>query len=409
VSVRAGTGQGEAMSIRQAPAGERRTPADPTVLFVANFGTNTGYAWDTIERVFAGVAQQLEHRGLNAAVAYADFDGGAPRSLEGTSVRAITFDYRAAKRSAGGTLAFLRLLRRERVRVLYLTDQPTWSLRYALFRLAGVRRILVHDRTSGVRDTSALARRLKTLIHHLPLLPADRFIAVSGFVRQRLVRVNGTPADRTVTVYNGIPLARFAESDPGHLSRELGVDPARPVILCSGRMQSYKGIQVALRAVRSLRDRPDRPLLVVCGAGPDLDGFRELAARLELGDAVLFTGRRNDVPRLLAGATVSVVPSLWAEAFGLTVVEAMAAGVPVVASEIGGIPELVDPDRTGVLVPPGDADALAVAVAGLLDAPERRARIGRAAARAARERFSAERTVQEIARQILTTYGSSTG
>jgi glycosyltransferase involved in cell wall biosynthesis len=103
----------------------------------------------------------------------------------------------------------------------------------------------------------------------------------------------------------------------------------------------------------------------------------------------------------VGSATVAVVPSLWAEAFGLTVVEAMAAGVPVVASSVGGIPELINQRVTGLLVPPGDASALAAALRELLDDSVLRARMGPKARETAWARFSHTRVADELAAVLL--------
>jgi glycosyltransferase involved in cell wall biosynthesis len=136
------------------------------------------------------------------------------------------------------------------------------------------------------------------------------------------------------------------------------------------------------------------------GDGPALEDFRRQADTHRLR-RFHFLGRRNDVPELVGSATVAVVPSLWAEAFGLTVAEAMAAGVPVVASSVGGIPELIDQGETGMLVPPGDASALAAALRELLDDPARRARMGPKARETAWVRFSHTRVADELAAVLL--------
>ena len=362
------------------------------LLWVANFGADTGYAWETIEAVFRRVGERLVRDGHRVTVCYASLADGPPPRMRGAPFEFAAYDY-----GRGTAREFTRLLRERGVDALYLTDRPTWAWRYLLFRLAGVRRIIVHDRTSGARTVRGpLVHGIKRALHGLPWLSADCIVAVSGFVRERLLRVNGTPPSRTHRIYNGIDLGRFGTMDRGALHRALGLPPERPVVFCSGRVQPYKGMQTVLEAAFLLRAKGAGAVdFAFAGDGPYLDALRARAGELGL-DNVHFLGRRTDVPALLAGATVAVVPSLWEEAFGLAVVEAMAAGVPLVASRTGGIPELVDDGRTGLLVPPGDARALADALRLLLDHPSLRATLSMHGQIAARRRFSLERAAVDL-------------
>jgi glycosyltransferase involved in cell wall biosynthesis len=167
--------------------------------------------------------------------------------------------------------------------------------------------------------------------------------------------------------------------------RELGA-AARPVILAVGRLAPQKGLDVLVAAVTWWRDRDPRPLTVIAGAGPMAGPLREQAIRAAGGDVRLL-GARDDVPALLAAADVVVVPSRW-EARALIVQEAMLAGRPIVATRVGGVPELTGGDGA-VLVEPDDPAALAAAVTAVLDDPALAARLG-GAARARAASFPAE-------------------
>ena len=143
-----------------------------------------------------------------------------------------------------------------------------------------------------------------------------------------------------------------------------------------------------MRAVGRLRDLPARSLLLV-GSGEGETAVREAAKQAGVAERVHFLGWRSDVPRILQALDLYVQPSV-SEAFGLTVVEAAAAGLPIVASDVGGIPEIIEHGVNGLLVPPGDAQALADAIQQLIDDPQRARQLGEAARRTAFERFSAE-------------------
>jgi glycosyltransferase involved in cell wall biosynthesis len=134
---------------------------------------------------------------------------------------------------------------------------------------------------------------------------------------------------------------------------------------------------------------------VYCGDGSGLPRLRSHAEERGV-TRFHFLGRRDDIPSLLGSATLAIVPSHWGEAFGLTVVEAMAAGVPVIATRVGGIPELISHQRTGILIPPKSAEALAEAIRELLHDPEKRAQLSAAGREDARSRFGVERVVEDL-------------
>jgi glycosyltransferase involved in cell wall biosynthesis len=160
------------------------------------------------------------------------------------------------------------------------------------------------------------------------------------------------------------------------VAADLGLGPG-PLVLTVSRIAPQKNLDVLVEAARALADVPHLAWLLVG------DGDERLTARLRervaaSGAPVRLLGARSDVPRLMAAADVFALPSAW-EARALVVQEAMAAGTPVVASDVGGLPELVG--DAGVLVPPGDPGALATAVRGLLDGPDRAAALGAAGRR----------------------------
>jgi glycosyltransferase involved in cell wall biosynthesis len=377
-----------------------QSKSPPIALFALNFPAGTGYAWATIERVLIEVKDRLEKAGWQVrACRPAGGRGSDPLVEAGIPVE--KFDFSGAMRGGRKAREFCELLRRRKVRLLYLTDQPSWSLRYLLFRLVGVRKIVVHDRTSGTRSRRpAPVRLLKRLIHRLPGIAADRWIGISKFVVHRLIEVNGVPPGRVVLVYNGIDLARFEGTSPGALQHALGLPAGTMVVFASGRAMPYKGIPVLIQAAALMAQTDPEVHFAYAGDGPAREEFEREVRSLGL-NRFHFLGKRTDTAELLCSATVAVAPSVWAEAFGLTVVEAMAAGVPVVASAVGGIPELVDPDVTGILVPPGDAAALADALRRLIQDPALREQMGGKARAAAVARFSHTRVANELAAVLL--------
>jgi glycosyltransferase involved in cell wall biosynthesis len=216
--------------------------------------------------------------------------------------------------------------------------------------------------------------------HHV-----DCYIAVSRFVARRLQVNDFVPAAKIRTVYNGVDLARF------HPTQQTGRHIAA---VCN--MIPQKGIPVLLEALVLLKQRGIELACQLVGVGPHLDNYRAFVRDNAL-DAVDFLGRRDDVQEIVRHAQLTVVPSVWDEAFGLAAAESMAAGAPVIASNVGALPEIVDDQVTGLLIPPGDAQALAAALASLTSDQERRRAMGRRAREKAEQRFDSGKQNQEIA------------
>lgn len=373
------------------------TAAAPGLLCVANFPANTGYAWDFIEGLYAGVSERLRPAGVQTFVAYPSVPA-PPRSLAGTQATAVELDAGLADRAS--LQATMEFVRRHNIEVMYLCDRPVWNPRYAALRRAGVRTIIVHDHTSGDRtEPRGLKRALKRARMLLPGSVADQVIAVSDFVARRKLRVDLLPARRVKRVWNSVdvltpPAAR------ARLHQAFGLAEDRPVIVCASRAAPEKGLQLLLRAFdRLVREGPiqgGRPMLIYMGDGPELAALRELRDALPARDDILLTGYVERASELIAGAELCVVPSVWQEAFGLAALEPMASGVAVIASRVGGIAEIIVDGETGRLVPPGDEGALSQVMRELLSDPAERARLGAQGRRRALETFSREKQLDQL-------------
>ena len=221
----------------------------------------------------------------------------------------------------------------------------------------------------------------------------DLVIAVSDATRRYHETYNLVRSDRIVTVRNFIDYDRFAGvpfTAREEVRRELKIDLASRVIGIVGSVIPKKGQIYAVRAVpKILAGSPLTKLLLVGEIGHQgyADDIRRTAAELGVADQIVWAGERDDVNRILAAVDVSVSPSLG-EALGMTILESMAAGRPVVASNVGGIPECVQPGKTGILVPPRDSQALARAVTRLFADQALRARLIQAGRQHVRENFS---------------------
>ena len=266
--------------------------------------------------------------------------------------------------------------------------------------LAGRRRGLVASKHNDERALlSPLVSRVHGVLGRLP----RRTIVLSDHVGRFIAEHGRVPTERLVRIHYGHdPTPWEALSDQPAEERaaaraELGFGPDDVVLICVARFAPQKAHDVLLRAFRGAREQEPRLKLALVGDDPFGDGRERaeaLATELELGSSVRFTGVRRDVPRLMGAADVFVMSSLW-EGFGLVFLEAMSAGVPVLATRVSGVPEVVADGETGLLVPPREERPLAEGMLRLARDPELRTALGRAGRARVRERFGLDRMVDE--------------
>lgn len=244
-------------------------------------------------------------------------------------------------------------------------------------------------------DHPGLKRRVA---NRLLLRPRDRIVAVGEAVRSALIHNEGLPARRVDVIYNGIPIERFDRSfspeERADARREMGLEADDLALIQVARLDFLKDHPTALRTLHRLTDRLPSARLVLVGEGPEEPAIRALIAELGLEERIRMLGLRKDVPRLLAGADVAVLTSI-SEGIPLTLIEAMAAGLPVVSTNVGGAAEVVVDRQTGLLAPSGDAAALGDAIASLAADPEARHRMGALGRQRARDHFSDQRMHDE--------------
>ncbi|MGI8828156.1 MAG: glycosyltransferase family 4 protein [Candidatus Limnocylindria bacterium] len=337
-------------------------------------------------------------------------NGGAQESYTGLLLRLdrSRYDVRALSLSAGSAVQRLRSLgvavdvlddtddelavrdlaawlRREEIDLVHAHMYRAEVVGTRASVAAGVPVIMATVHSSRVRsaaDTALLAS----------LTPAmDRLIVPSDAI-VRKVEAEGRAGARFAVIPNGVDLSRFATPAPVcGLRSSLGLSPSAPLLGVVARLEPEKGHRFLIDAMPDIvRASPDAWLVIV-GEGSQTDALRAQAAAFS--DRIVFTGRREDVSALTADLTVAVLPSLR-EAQGISILEAMARRVPVVASAVGGIPEVITSGVDGLLVPPGDSAALAAAVGSLLSDPSLRARMGEAGYRTVADRFSIDAQVR---------------
>jgi glycosyltransferase involved in cell wall biosynthesis len=254
-------------------------------------------------------------------------------------------------------------------------------------RLVGVKAVIHHLHT-----TDTTLRRRHRRLENLLAAVSRRVLCCSEAVARHARIDLGLPDSLVEVVRNGIDPA--PAPDRAAARRALG-DPAAPLVACVGALTPHKGQAVLLAAWAATAKIGGT--LVLVGDGPDRPALEAMAARLGIAARVLFTGRRDDVRALMPAFDLLVVPSVGREGLSLAALEAMDAGLPVVASRIGGLSEVVDHERSGLLVPPGDAGALTAALETLLSSPARARAFGEEGRRRVEAGFRAADMVRRIA------------
>jgi glycosyltransferase involved in cell wall biosynthesis len=294
-------------------------------------------------------------------------------------------------------VALYRLLRRERPHIVHTHTAKAGFVGRLAARLAGVP-VIVHTYHGHVLHsyyaprTTWLLRRMERVLGLL----THRIVAVSEQVKRDLADYRVANPEKISVIPLGFELKPFLDSaiHRGSFRRELGVSNGAPLVGIVGRIFPIKNHRLFLDAAARVAAEEKAARFVIVGDGALRRQMEGHANGLGIADRVTFTGWRRDLPRIYADLDVLVVSSNN-EGTPVSAIEAMASGCPVVATRVGGLPDLIDDGETGYLVPPGDADALGAAVIRLLRNHEAARRIGESARARVSERFTIERLVAD--------------
>jgi glycosyltransferase involved in cell wall biosynthesis len=223
----------------------------------------------------------------------------------------------------------------------------------------------------------------------------DGFIAVSDQVKEAMVEIIGPIQDKITVICNGVDVKRYGRpGDKTPVRNELGLEENARLITVVGTLKDQKGHRYMIEAMTSIVPRYPSAHALFIGDGDLGEELQAQATALNVDAHIHFLGSRRDVPELLASSDLFVLPSLW-EGLSMALLEAMATGLPIVASEVSGTVQVMIPGETGYLVPPGDVQGLFEAVEQLLSDPARAQAMGAAARRRVEATFSAQKQADE--------------
>ena len=300
-----------------------------------------------------------------------------------------------------------RQTRRYDVLLVQIRFFDYYTLLLWMSRLSGIERIVFTEANPGEwSDRGDWRSTLVRLRAALACRPVSRFIAISEFIKRRLAAV-GLPEDGVSVVYNGIDIDRYLP-DPEMrevVEREFSGDSGTLFILFASALLEVKRPEVALSVCAELVRRGVAVKLLIAGSGPMRASLETMAAKLGIENHVCCLGHRQELQRVFQGVDL-FLHTTTGEAFGNVLAEAMACGIPVVATRSGGVAEVVEEGVTGLLVDPGvgEVERAADAVQSLWENPERRAKMGQAAVRQA-TRF----TIEACVTNTLAVYSEVTG
>jgi glycosyltransferase involved in cell wall biosynthesis len=326
--------------------------------------------------------------------------------LRAAGIEPIVLDHRGPRSIISTVRRLARLIDELQIDVVHANRTMDLALAGTAARLRGVPvvsslhwlgRLEDHPEDHGASLARRVEERAPVLLNRAL---ADRIVAVSEAVKRSYASLPGFPVERTEVVYPGLHVADQPVPDASARAAAraaLGIGARVPVLLNVGRLEPVKGQRHLVPMMLRVRERLPDAVLIVAGGGDLHDELARLVAEARLGDAIRLLGSRSDVDALLAASDLLVLAS-ESEAAPLPLFEAMRAARPVVATDVGGVREIVREGETGYLVPRGDAAAMAGAALRILETPGASARLGDAGRRLALEKFDIAHSLRALER-----------
>jgi len=324
--------------------------------------------------------------------------------LSAASVKCLPLEFSSRLDVVAGA-RLMRFIRRENIALLHCHLFTASLLGAGAARMGGVGAVLetchgpeVWRMGKRLRGRFWVDRQIGRLV--------DKYIAVSHAAARHLIGTKGVPQSKIRVIHNGRDLDRFGPTDANRRDATraaLGLGD-EPTILTLARLDEQKGHRHLIDALAILAPRHPNLVTILAGDGPLEQSLRAQCAALGLTDRVRFLGYRRDAAELLEAADIVVLPSLY-EGLPLVAIEALALGRPMVATEVDGTPEVVIHEKTGLLAPPANPQALASAIERMLSDPALAARLGSEGRKFVRENFSLKQQIE----QTVAVYSELTG
>ncbi len=314
------------------------------------------------------------------------------REIEGIGIELTALNRFRYHRILPGIFVDLsRLMKKKHIHIVRTHRyHPNVYGRVAAF-LAGVPVIV-----ASVHDNYRMDKRPKRrIVNHILSKITDKIVAVSESIKKDIVRYDKIDPSKILVIPNGVDTERFnPEGNFANIKEEFLIKDNDIVIGFVGRIVPAKGLEYLIDTLSYLKEEFKNLKLLIIGEGSLVDGLKEKSKENNVNDSVIFTGRRRDIPDILSCIDIFVMPSI-AEGLPNALLEAMAMGKPIVATEVGGIPEVIKNGSNGQLVPPRDPGALAMAIKEFIGNGQLATKMGQAARNLVLDNYSIGKTAQK--------------
>ena len=284
-----------------------------------------------------------------------------------------------------------RLLRSEKIKILHTHGYfgSTFGRLAAIFARVPIVLAHVHSTYYGYKKRNIVIEKLLSLF-------TDKIICVSEAVKRFVVEIEGIGENKTCLIHNGVEIPGAFEADPSVNRNSFGFSEEDYVAITIASLTPNKGHRVLIDAIEIISPKYNDLRLLIVGDGPLRDNLGAYAEELQLSSKIVFTGQRDDINLLLKLADILILPSMEREGLGIAIIEAMAVGLPVIGTRLGGIPEAIEENVNGLLFAPGNSEELAAAIEKLIADHAIREKMGRMGKKIYEEKFTAEKMVTNI-------------
>lgn len=354
------------------------SPSDhrPSILCVANWDSDVGYAWWLMESYWIAIERHYRSH-FDTLLCYPSISA-IPEPIQRSGLTIVSADFRMRRWAT--FVSQIRFLLTYQIDTIYFSDQPLTSLRYLLFRTLGVRNIIVHDHTPGLRTTpTGLKKQLKLLLRKIPLINADAVIGATDFVRDRSIRSACFPAHKCFAAENGLPgldsQLEAIEADP---YKDFNIPTGRRIFVNTSRANRYKGIDFALQVFAELLEyRPEKDFhFLMFGDGPDLESIKAYASELGLEEFASFPGYVKNVKLYLSKCYAAIHPSRGEVGYSLSILEYMHEGLAVILPDNPSVSSCLTDGHDGLIYEERNLGSAREVMTKLLNNPHYRDELG---------------------------------
>lgn len=347
------------------------------------------------EKLLLGIADNYRRDKYQLYFCTIKGEGDFHRELNQRHQKTLSLNCHNIYQAFRGIWRLVNILRQERMDILHTHLYHAAILGGIAARISRVPTLIM---TRHYSDLIYLyGSYLERLLDRLASRITHHIIAISRGVKRVLVNLDHINPDKITVIYNGIDISDWqpgSEHNTRDLKRELGIDDSAKIVGAVSTLHPRKGHRYLIEAAKDVCSRKPNVRFLIVGDGQLKGQLQQLAFRLNLGRHVIFTGYRKDISKLISIMDILVQPSVE-EGFGITLLEAMAAGKPVIGTEVGGIPEIIKGGVNGLLVPPRDPSSLSRAIQKLLNNPEQAKYMGQRGRQMLEKHFTISKMVKK--------------